>query len=177
MMTFYPNAKIILTDRDFDSWHESVMNTIYHGKYLTSHWLVKNIIAPYSNQVLHTIIFGTFGGADKFRDDKQHAREVYQQWQNDVLATVDKEKLLIFDVKKHGWKELCEFLNIDGKQIPAVLNSKSNSLPRVNSTKNMRGQIETFKILFKTIDVVTISIGGFGLVYAAVKIYNYQRNG
>ena len=151
MMAFYPNAKIILTHRDFDSWHDSVMNTIYHTTYLTKHWLVKNIVAPYSDQVLHTMVFGTFGEADKFRDDKQHAREVYQHWQNDVLATVDQKRLLIFDVKKHGWKELCEFLNIDGKQIPEVSNSTSNSLPRVSSTKNFRNH-SYFSHMIETVD-------------------------
>ena len=173
-MAFYPNSKVILTIRDFDSWYDSVINTIYYSVIcLMDHWIVKYIVSPYSKELMNQIVFGIFGGIERFHNDKENARKIYQQWNDHVKTFIEKDRLLIYDVKKHGWKELCQFLQIE--KIPNDFEKSGNSLPRVNSTKVFRGQIDRFRMLLKAFDILTVAIVGFGFAYAALKLYKYSN--
>ena len=68
-----------------------------------------------------------FGAID---DGLEESTKFYNQWIEDVKATVPKERLLIFNVKQ-GWKPLCDFLEVP---IPA----NNQSYPHVNDTKKSR---------------------------------------
>lgn len=51
--------------------------------------------------------------------DGEYAKEVYRKHVQQVVDTIDKERLLQFDVRD-GWEPLCEFLNrpIPGETFP-----------------------------------------------------------
>ena len=44
-------------------------------------------------------------------EGKEASVEFYDQWIKDVIKTVPKERLLIFNVKE-GWEPLCKFLDV-----------------------------------------------------------------
>ena len=44
-------------------------------------------------------------------EGKEASVEFYDQWVKDVIKTVPKERLLIFNVKE-GWEPLCKFLDV-----------------------------------------------------------------
>lgn len=46
-----------------------------------------------------------------------------------VEETTPKTKLLVFETGKHGWKELCTFLNVPEPSVP---------FPRVNSKEEFQ---------------------------------------
>eukprot|EP00747_Dinoflagellata_sp_TGD_P038604 gnl/TRDRNA2_/TRDRNA2_139771_c1_seq1.p1 gnl/TRDRNA2_/TRDRNA2_139771_c1~~gnl/TRDRNA2_/TRDRNA2_139771_c1_seq1.p1 ORF type:complete len:170 (-),score=27.10 gnl/TRDRNA2_/TRDRNA2_139771_c1_seq1:111-590(-) len=43
-------------------------------------------------------------------DDKEAHRAAFEGYHDWIRSLVPKDRLLEFDVKKHGWQELCEFL-------------------------------------------------------------------
>ena len=68
-----------------------------------------------------------FGAID---DGLEDSTKFYNQWIEEVKATVPKERLLIFNVKQ-GWKPLCDFLEVP---IPA----NNQPFPHVNDTQQFK---------------------------------------
>ncbi|MBV6400493.1 MAG: hypothetical protein CNIPEHKO_00781 [Anaerolineales bacterium] len=110
LIQHFPHAKAILTIRDSDSWYESCVKTIFDALELSAHNpdLIKR---KRSGMARRLILERTFEG--RYRD-KEYAIEVYRKHNQHIIETIQKERLLLFDVKD-GWQPLCEFLN---KPIP-----------------------------------------------------------
>lgn len=147
-MERYPEAKVILTVRDFDSWHKSVTNTVLTagpqtpgekikmmGKLLTSSRArnVVSVIKFFKNKFFVREFEGRFS-------DKAYAESKWNAHLEEVKKVVPKEKLLIYDVRD-GWKPLCEFLGVPEPSEPLPhLNKKENfkeMLPKL-----MKGQMD-----------------------------------
>ena len=113
LMKKYPNAKVILTLRDFDGWYESNYNTI---------WQVEPI-----NDCLefmrNTYLIKQFN--NKF-DSREIAEKVFQAHNNEVIEFVPKKRLLVYEVKD-GWEPLCSFLD---RPIP------EETFPHLNKKEN-----------------------------------------
>ncbi|KAH9215271.1 P-loop containing nucleoside triphosphate hydrolase protein [Leptodontidium sp. 2 PMI_412] len=107
----YPEAKVILTNRDVDSWHASTMRTVFWRvsdpelRYLHHFSWAAGMYYPMLKK-----FFDTF-----FRGDFEHqGKEVFINHYNEVRSLVPKENLLEFRVQD-GWEPLCKFL---GQPIP-----------------------------------------------------------
>jgi len=110
LMNVYPDAKIILTVRDPDSWHRSIMNTLYQaGRGFFSRF---TCVIPSLHQFLNAMEKSVWEGVFHNRlEDKAHAVEVFKKHTEEVKRIVPKERLLIFEAR-HGWEPLCSFLNV-----------------------------------------------------------------
>lgn len=106
----HPDAKVILTVRDPDSWWESTATTIYPARTLYPRWLKKAV--PFTQRWLDMVDdlvwFGLFDG--QFLD-KAHAIKVFNDHIAEVKAYCDPDRLLVFEVSQ-GWEPLCEFLDV-----------------------------------------------------------------
>lgn len=125
----YPEAKVILSTRDFDSWYKSAANTIYQsGPNLTQKVLL-SFQLPFSSRLRKLIKVVKFANkvvwqeefAGKF-EDKAFAKSVFEQHHEAVKRSISPEKLLVYHVKD-GWEPLCQFLD---KPVP------TETFPRVN---------------------------------------------
>ncbi|KAJ5676850.1 uncharacterized protein N7477_002483 [Penicillium maclennaniae] len=102
----YPNAKVILTTRDVDPWHASVMKTVYWRVSDPEHKFVSNfswaagMYYPMLNKFFETFFRGDFPGKGK---------QVYEEHVAEVRSLVPKERLLEYNIND-GWGPLCEFL-------------------------------------------------------------------
>lgn len=116
----YPEAKVVITCRDFDQWSKSMTQSVDRGlKWSSWDW-----IAPFDP------IYGPWWRYHKF----SHAlrpllapkgeRQAYKDHYALVRSLVPKERLLEYRVSD-GWEPLCKFL---GKEIP------DEPFPRVNNT-------------------------------------------
>jgi hypothetical protein len=76
-----------------------------------------------------------FGAIDNGLED---SIKFYNQWIEEVKATVPKERLLIFNAKQ-GWKPLCEFL---GVPVPA----NNQPFPHVSETAEFKVPIKCTRI-------------------------------
>jgi hypothetical protein len=110
LMNIYPDAKVILTVRDPERWHRSVMNTIYQaGRGFFGR--VSRMI-PAVHQFLDAMEKAIWQDVFHNRlEDKAHALEIFKNHIEEVKRAVPKERLLIFEARQ-GWEPLCSFLNV-----------------------------------------------------------------
>ncbi|ORY08588.1 P-loop containing nucleoside triphosphate hydrolase protein [Clohesyomyces aquaticus] len=113
-VTNYPNAKIIITSRDVESWIKSMENVFY----ATISWksinlfrrLDKEFWAKYVPFLERSLDFWTNG--DRYNRDA--LRQGFHNHYKHVREISPKERTLEFNLRD-GWAPLCEFL---GKEIP-----------------------------------------------------------
>ncbi|OJD18962.1 hypothetical protein AJ78_01074 [Emergomyces pasteurianus Ep9510] len=117
----YPNAKVILTTRDVDSWHSSVMKTVWWRATDPVHRLVSNF--SWAASMYHPMLqkfFDTFFKGDFPNKGKQ----VYLNHVDEVRSLAPKERFLEYKIDE-GWGPLCEFL---GEEIPDTPFPRGNDM-------------------------------------------------
>lgn len=122
-MEAYPDAKVVLTVRDTDRWHESASRTILRGvpgfalgvmKFagmLFPHLKKSFACHLHAREIVHLRFFQ---GEMK---DAEVCKRIYNEWNEQVRSSVPPDRLLVFDVKD-GWGPLCEFLGVPEPEIP-----------------------------------------------------------
>ncbi|MHA1152793.1 MAG: sulfotransferase family protein [Alphaproteobacteria bacterium] len=120
----YPDAKVLLTLRDAESWFASVHATIYPS---IEAWPARE--PGHHRDMLEMaaeiIVQQSFGGR---LDDRDHALAVYRAHEEEVRRTIAPERLLAYDVSE-GWEPLCAFLEVP---VPDV------AFPRTNTSEEFR---------------------------------------
>ena len=153
LKTRYPDAKIILTVRDTDSWYQSTVRTIYRVPSTVPVWLQR--IIPPMGQFIEMTDLLIWGGLFKGRfSDHEFATQVYNEHIQNVRRTVPEEDLLIFDVKD-GWRPLCDFLGVG---IP-----ESTPFPHLNTGNRMIMAMNFARLM--PYAVVTLAVFMVGLLF------------
>lgn len=135
-MKRYPDARVILTVRDFESWHKSVFKTVWQAGPQTAPEKIKMLFKLLTNTRVRNVVkcikfFKKIFFAQKMQGkfmDKAFAEKVWLDHIAEVKAYVPKEKLLVYDVRD-GWGPLCKFL---GAKEP------SEPLPHLNKKENFK---------------------------------------
>ena len=133
----FPNAKVLLSTRDPESWYSSVKNTIWAGHQLgkrfplnllyylnfeaSGRWHMIDKLTRHKSD-------GRKGLFDTISGGKEESVKFYEEWIDEVKTVVPPENLLIFHVKE-GWQPLCQFLDLPEPKIP---------FPRTNDTEVMQ---------------------------------------
>lgn len=146
LMKVFPDAKVILTTRDADSWYESTIETIYYDGAAIPTWLQN--ISPFKglNKVIDSLAWeGIFHGRFEERD---YAIKIYNEHVEKVKATVPPEKLLVYSVKE-GWQPLCEFLNVAVPDEP---------FPRTNHRQMTKTMFRMARIVPVAVVVLAIAL-------------------
>ena len=109
----YPDAKVLLTLRDAESWFASVHATIYP---VIESWPSREPghFRDTMEMAAEIIIKQTFDGR---LDDRDHALAVYRAHEQEVRRSIAPERLLAYDVSQ-GWEPLCAFLEVPVLDIP-----------------------------------------------------------
>ncbi len=110
----FPQAKVLLTVRDADSWVESCNATINSPRMLAS------LEGSDVERMFKGTYLKSFG---EHINDPQWMADWYRAYNQEIIDTIPAERLLVFHPKE-GWEPLCEFL---GVPVPA------EPFPRVNS--------------------------------------------
>jgi len=132
----YPDAKVILTTRSFESWYKSASETIWAVSATMPKWIkalvpkARTIDRMVNNTVWSRVFQGRF-------EDYEYARKVFEEHEAAVKATIPPERLLEFSPKE-GWGPLCAFL---GKPVP------DEPFPHVNDTADFKKRIAQMKRL------------------------------
>lgn len=129
LIEYYPQAKVLLTLRDPDSWYDSMAGTIFTA---LSGAFPDGAIEPQlpddvPELVVSQIICGKKIIADRVFDgrlfDRQHCISIYNEHNAEVQRTVPAERLLVLEIKD-GWTPLCKHLEVPAPDTPFP---KSNS--------------------------------------------------
>jgi hypothetical protein len=132
LIDVYPDAKVLLSVRDADSWVRSMQDTI------SQIWFGDTLMHHLARAQYH--IDPLFAGwIDLLRDmwdrsgvvqggDETRMAETMEQWNQDVIDTVPSERLLVWH-PKDGWEPLCELVDAPVPDAP---------LPNVNDTENFQ---------------------------------------
>ena len=114
LAAFYPDAKVILSVRDADSWFDSVSETIFSPS------MQGSLAGSPIEAMMKGVIFDAFG--DRV-NDRAFMADWFTRRNQAVIDVLPPERLLVFS-PKHGWEPLCEFLGVPVPDAP---------FPRVNS--------------------------------------------
>lgn len=117
----YPDAKVILTVRDPDSWFDSVSETIFSQKMLGS------LAGSPLEAMMKGVIFDHFGDGDI--RDRSFMTQWFERRNQAVMDGLPPERLLVYSPKE-GWEPLCAFLGVPVPEGP---------FPRVNSRDELSG--------------------------------------
>jgi len=126
LVEHFPDARVILTTRDADSWFDSVSETIFSER---------------MNERNHNTDFGAMlkGVAlDAFGDQigsRAFMTDWFTQRNQEVVDSLPPERLLVFHPKQ-GWEPLCEFL---GVPVPAAPFPRVNSRDELTERSDERG--------------------------------------
>ena len=150
LMKEYPDAKVILTIRDENSWIKS-WNTLNNQiiKSITFRFFSKIPFTSFylQKRIHNEAILGPNGLFKGLKTDSEIKNE-FLKWNQSVINYVPKDRLLVYKVKD-GWEPLCEFLNVSKPDIPFF---------HKNKTKNM-GHMSRFIGSIFVISMLTIIVG------------------
>ena len=109
----YPHARFILSVRDSQKWHESVLETIF--KALSSTPDAGEAQArTHRAMTRELILHRTFDGR---LDDAAHAIAVYERHNQAVRDGISAHRLLVVEAAS-GWEPLCAFLDCPVPDLP-----------------------------------------------------------
>jgi Sulfotransferase domain len=133
----FPDAKVILTERDPDGWYESVARTIYpmfgsHTDPRAEHARAVvpglDVMTAFTRRLIWDGPF--FGG--RF-EDRDHAIAVFLAHNAAVRREVPSDRLLVCEPDV-GWEPLCDFLGVEPPDEP---------YPHLNDPAGFWGRVET----------------------------------
>lgn len=116
LVKFYPDAKVVLVERDLESWYASWM-AFCEGSYSRALYLSSRLDPGWAKRVADMGCRGTeivAGHAQTIDEARVRSKDAYRHYYRDIKEMVPKERLLEFNLKD-GWEPLCKFL---GKPVP-----------------------------------------------------------
>ena len=134
LIAAYPQAKIILVERDIEDWYKSfdivITEPFSKAADVSVKYLEPLVMGSQIALMSRKMIYGYFHAntPDQLR---QNAREVYQEHYRRIREAAPKEKLLEYRLGD-GWEPLCKFL---GKNIPEGV-----PFPRMNEAAALRAR-------------------------------------
>jgi hypothetical protein len=132
LLSAYPEAKVILTTRSFDSWYQSTQQTIYSITKAMGGWLSLLAMPRKMEKIAQIAWQKDFHG--QF-EDRDYAQRIFEQHSLEVKSLVPANQLLEFQPQQ-GWQPLCDFLNVPIPQ---------GDFPRVNDSREIRKRLHLFR--------------------------------
>lgn len=132
LLHHYPDARVILTVREANSWYNSARKTIFRsypsfsqGLYILGNYLFSKRVRQLMQVgwLIQKTIFQQTFGMKQF--NRRHAIEVFERHNEAVKNHVPAQKLLVYDVSE-GWAPLCEFLKVPVPDVPFPKTNRGN---------------------------------------------------
>lgn len=171
----YPEAKVIMLNRDPEKWYESMSSTVaalkhpglWHSIKSIYCWLLSARVRGAA--ALWTEVANAEGGYDHFKE-KNKAIAFMKSSYDEVRQVVDRERRIEWTVQD-GWEPLCRHLGVD---VPMVKDEATGEtvvapFPRVNDRESFR--LVAGRAMEKQVaeaNAVVYGLVGRGVVVAAV---------
>lgn len=142
----YPDAKVILTTRDVDSWHASVMKTVNWRandpelKALSKVDWAAGLYYPMLRSFWNHFFCGNF---------ERYGKQRYEEYYKEIREIVPPENLLEYKISS-GWEPLCEYL---GRSIPDKPFPRSNDADQFVGRCRASNRRQMMNVVVKTLVV------------------------
>lgn len=124
----YPDAKVLLTVRDPDSWFDSVNQTIFSAP------MRARVIGSPLEKLFDHSVWHEFG--DRI-EDRDFMTAAFQRHVADVERAIPAERLLVYEIGQ-GWGPLCAFLGVPVPDEPFPhTNSRDEMLQMIAELENL----------------------------------------
>lgn len=115
----YPEAKVVIVQRDFEPWWASytseLLDTLFSPVQRVVVFLLSYVMGIRAGNAMRKIHFGFFGAQNR-KEIAPNARRSYDNYYQKIRSMVLPEKRLEYRLGD-GWEPLCAFL---GKDVPNV---------------------------------------------------------
>lgn len=153
LMAKYPEAKVIHTVRDPESWYKSCAETIFWASKPDAGRILGMMVRmPFSKDIRNRLPVLKYNGKlidlefGKDIKNKEAVIAVFNKRLEEVLNAVPKERLLVYDVKQ-GWEPLCAFLNVPVPSTPfPKVNTKDEFIHNVKAMSKGAKMQEEMKV-------------------------------
>ncbi|KAM0802925.1 efflux pump antibiotic resistance protein [Usnea florida] len=133
LISAYPEAKVVLMERDIEKWYKSFDDAV--AKVMWAKWghLIASLDPWFVGPIrdVHLRWARDWMGVKSMEDMRTKAKYKYREHYKMIRTIVPKERLLEYKLGS-GWEPLCDFL---GKEIPDI------EFPRVNETASMHEKV------------------------------------
>jgi len=169
----YPDAKVVLTTRDYDRWYASYDDRVLHSILATKYGAFVKAASYVLNHralfAMEKVIRGYYdiGPAGTLEDAEARTRDAFHDHYARIKATVPSERLLEYQVGRDGWEPLCKFLN---RPVPTTDSPRLNDSAAHKSSQNKR---LISKVLNAAIKVIVYA----SPVFFALVVWYFWRAG
>jgi hypothetical protein len=133
----YPDAKVVIVQRDFDSWWPSyrseLLDTLDSPVQRVVVCLLSRVMGIRAGDAMRKIHFGFFDAQNR-RQIEANARRSYDRYYQKIRQIVPPEQMLEYRLGD-GWEPLCAFL---GKDVPNVPFPRKNDRTSHNEEEMAR---------------------------------------
>jgi hypothetical protein len=129
LIAYYPDAKVLHTTRDAESWFESTQASIFNPSSL----------ARFAEGPMSEFFRAAIGDVRDHLNDRAFMIDYFNRHEAEVKATVPPERLLIYPVGS-GWAPLCEWLGVPVPDEP---------YPSENSRADFAARVEAMAANFR----------------------------
>ncbi|KAI0427547.1 P-loop containing nucleoside triphosphate hydrolase protein [Xylaria sp. FL1042] len=155
----YPEAKVVMTTREVNSWHASTMKTVYWRvtdpelRWLSSFSWAAKMYYPMLKKFFDTFFEGDFPNRGK---------EVFTKHYAEVKKMVPPERLLEYRVQD-GWEPLCKFLDCPVPKDVPFPNVNDNSDFVSRSRRRNRNQM--YNVIAQGLEMLGLTLLVFYLIF------------
>lgn len=133
----YPDAKVVIVQRDFDAWWKSLDETLLRHVFRFPDTQVGGLVSwltgNRARQCVEKLVMGRFGVRNYREINKDVARKFYFAYYDRIRAEIPEERKLEYRLGE-GWEPICRFL---GKEVPAGV-----PFPRVNEAEGFEVKVK-----------------------------------
>lgn len=138
LMEAYPDAKVLLSVREPESWERSMRDTVWAVRNGES--LVRLLSSAQAHvnpqwaaflQMIDDLLWRDRGTFASSHEDSEELIDAMHRHEEAVKATVPSDRLLVWSVIE-GWEPLCEFLDVPVPDVP---------FPHVNDSKEFGDRV------------------------------------
>ncbi|KAI0453123.1 hypothetical protein F5B21DRAFT_526353 [Xylaria acuta] len=163
----YPGAKVVIVQRDYDSWWPSFQTDILDNLFAPftefQIFLGWHLMGLRAGHAMRKLLLGFFNARTK-AEIEAHGRETYDRFSQEIQDNVLPERRLEYKIGS-GWEPLCGFLGKDVPDVPFPISNDRKAHAKDAEWKRRKVQLAMLKaVALGIMSVAAVGAGWWFLV-------------
>ncbi|KAI1172621.1 hypothetical protein F4777DRAFT_496987 [Nemania sp. FL0916] len=145
----YPDAKVVIVQRDYETWWPSfqteIINNLFTPFFDLQIFLAWHLVGFRAGHAMRKLVFGFFNAKTK-AEIEAHGRQTYDKFYRELREIVPPERRLEYKMGS-GWEPLCEFLGKDIPDVPFPISNDREAHAENVDGRRRKVQLDTLKSL------------------------------